>query len=48
MTRAKCQRVPLVTSEYIVQCLINGRKLPFESAKCFHYDHTCTSLCEPQ
>lgn len=41
--RAKQVKVPVVSSEYIVQCLINGRKLPFDAAKCFHPDNTSDS-----
>lgn len=42
--RAKQLKIAVVSSEYIVQCLINGRKLPFDSAKSFHPNASVTSI----
>lgn len=30
LTLAKRQQIPVVTSEWVVQCLIAGRRLPFD------------------
>lgn len=35
--KAEQLKIPIVSSEYIVQCLINGRKLPFDAHDKFNY-----------
>ncbi|XP_027195462.2 uncharacterized protein LOC113790047 [Dermatophagoides pteronyssinus] len=37
--KAKQLKIPIVASEYIVQCLINGRKLSYDASPSFSYLH---------
>ncbi|OTF74926.1 hypothetical protein BLA29_001162 [Euroglyphus maynei] len=37
--KAKQLKIPIVASEYIVQCLINGRKLSYDASPSFYYLH---------
>lgn len=37
--KAKSLRIPIVSSEYIAQCLINGKKLAYNAHEKFKYTH---------
>lgn len=37
--KAQQMRIPVVSSEYVVQCLINGRRLPYEAHEKFGVAH---------
>nr|XP_046912405.1 dual specificity protein kinase splB-like isoform X2 [Dermatophagoides farinae] len=39
VSKIKQLKIPIVASEYIVQCLINGRKLPYDASPLFSYLH---------
>jgi hypothetical protein len=37
--KAKQMKIPVISSEYIVQCLINGRKLSYDASPIFSYTY---------
>lgn len=37
--KAKQMKIPVISSEYIVQCLINGRKLSYDASPLFSYTY---------
>lgn len=39
MKKAQQMRIPVVSSEYVVQCLINGRRLAAEAHEKFGISH---------
>jgi BRCT domain type II-containing protein len=41
--RAKQMKIPVISNEYIVQCLINGRKLSYDASPLFSYTYKNTS-----
>lgn len=37
--KAKTSKIPIVSSEYVIQCLINGRKLPVDAHEKFNHSY---------
>lgn len=36
LKKAKQLKIPIVSSEYVVQCLINGKRLPYDAHEKFN------------